>query len=159
MLKGISLVSSGLFWVAALGYAQVPAETGTTTTAVASETIEKSRRTAFVFAGALQNQGLRLREGFWSIQTEPGLVKQLPMVLLGGNVYVLLAVAAHPEVQLSLRLRDGEGQEVATATSQIEAGYARVAMPFEPKSTDTYTLELQQLEGGVSAATILVIFK
>lgn len=107
-------------------------------------------------AGALANDGFKLRDRVWSGRIEGGKPSRLAVNLFAGNHYWFCA-AATPEVKaLKVSLFDAKGQHVETL-EHAEAGLA--AAGLTSPATGEYFIQVETTDGTAGEFCLLYLFK
>ena len=108
------------------------------------------------FAGALANEGFRVRDGFWSGRLEPGEPRRLAVNLFAGNQYWFVATLDATDVRPVVALYDPQGEPVA-ALKHDEPGLA--AAGVTAGATGRYVVEVRAPRGPASDFCLLYLFK
>lgn len=107
-------------------------------------------------AGALGNDGFKVRDGAWEGILEGGKTQRLPVNLFAGNQYWFCAATSAPGEDPVIVLRDPEGRPVDTVSYRSEGIAAHgVTAPV----TGLYTLELKGSSSGARDFCLLYLFK
>lgn len=107
-------------------------------------------------AGALANDGFKLRDRAWSGRLEVGKPVRLAVNLFAGNLYWFTA-AASPEVKgLKVSLFDSKGQPVEVL-EHTESGLA--AAGLSASSTGEYFVQVETTDGGAGEFCLLYLFR
>lgn len=107
-------------------------------------------------AGALGNDGFKIRDGAWAGILEGGKTQRLPVNLFAGNQYWFCATTSAPGEDAVIVLRDPTGQPVDTVSYRSEGIAAHgVTAPV----TGLYTLELKGAYSGTRDFCLLYLFK
>lgn len=116
--------------------------------------ITAARAAALDMAGAAQNEGFKLRDGFWSGTTETGKPKLVQVNLYAGNQYWFTAATKAGKV--SLALFDESGKPMA---ADVMKDGARATAGFSPTASGPYYVKVELLEGQPTAFALVYSFK
>jgi hypothetical protein len=107
-------------------------------------------------AGALGNEGFKLRDGVWSGVLQGSKPQRLALNLFAGNQYWFCAVTSSSGESPSISLRDPAGQEVGLVPFKKD-GVA--AAGVTAAATGRYVLEIGGSARGSRDFCILYLFK
>lgn len=108
------------------------------------------------FAGALANEGFRVRDAFWSGRLEPGASRRLAVNLFAGNEYWFVAAVDATDLRPVVALYDPQGEPVA-ALKHDEPGLA--AAGVTAGATGRYVVEIKTPRGPAADFCLLYLFK
>lgn len=107
-------------------------------------------------AGALSNDGFKMRDRVWSGKIEPGEPRRLAVNLFRGNSYYFCA-AADPEIKtVKVSLFGPDGGAVA-GLDHREPGLGAVGVTAE--TTGRYFVQIETSGGPASGFCLLYLFK
>ena len=107
-------------------------------------------------AGAIGNEGFKLRDGFWSGVLQGSKTHRLAVNLFAGNQYWFCAASSSPAETPSLSLRNTEGKAVEAETFERNGIFA---VGVTPPATGRYVLDLKGTERGSRDFCVLYLFK
>jgi hypothetical protein len=107
-------------------------------------------------AGALANEGFRVRDGFWSGRIEAGVPRRLAVNLFAGNQYWFCAAVDAPDARPVVALYDPRGEPVAAVNHD---GPGLTAAGVTAGVTGRYVVEIKAPRGPVSDFCLLYLFK
>jgi hypothetical protein len=107
-------------------------------------------------AGAMGNDGFKLRDGLWSGRLEPGQPRRLAVNLFAGNQYWFCAATPEGSRGPKLALFDPQGKPVTTLTHD---GPGLAAGGVTAAATGRYFLELLPGSGSASDFCLVYLFK
>ena len=140
---------SSLLALAFLG-ASVPAP------GLATDEEVAARQVALEVAGAFQNDGFKLRDGFWSGRLEKGATKVIQVNLFAGNEYWFVLGAVAPAKKVLISVFDESGQPVECEPYE---GDASSAAGFSPGVSGPYYVKVTLLDGDPAAFCMLYSYK
>jgi len=108
------------------------------------------------FAGALANDGFRLRDSFWSGRLESGRPRRLAVNLFAGNHYWFCAAADSPEGAPVLAVYDPRGEPLEVLAHR-EAGVS--AAGVTAGATGRYIVEVKSSRGPAADFCLVYLFK
>lgn len=119
----------------------------------ATPTFAEAKRNAFNLAGALVNDGFRIRDGEWVIKLTPRKPVFLQLTFFSGNQYWFVAAAAPPARKLKVTLYDTTGKQIPLDTWKDDATVpgARAAGGFLASHSGKYFVGLELLESKENA--------
>jgi hypothetical protein len=115
-----------------------------------------ARQVALEVAGAFQNDGFKLRDGFWSGRLGKGATKVIQVNLFAGNEYWFVLGAVAPAKKVQVTVFDETGQLVET---EPYAGDTSSAAGFSPGVSGPYYIKVELLEGDPAAFCMLYTYK
>jgi hypothetical protein len=107
-------------------------------------------------AGAMGNDGFKLRDGLWSGRLEPGQPKRLAVNLFAGNEYWFCAASPEGSRGPKLALFDPQGKPVSTLAYD---GPGLAAVGVTAVVTGRYFVELAPGSGNPSEFCLIYLFK
>lgn len=107
-------------------------------------------------AGALANEGFRVRDGFWSGRIEPGVPRRLAVNLFAGNHYWFCAAVDAPDTRPVVALYDPRGEPVEVVTHD---GPGLAAAGVTASVTGRYVVEVKTPRGPAADFCLLYLFK
>lgn len=107
-------------------------------------------------AGAMGNDGFKLRDGLWSGRLEPGQPKRLAVNLFAGNQYWFCAATPEGSRGPKLALFDAQGKPVSTLAYD---GPGLAAVGVTAAATGRYFIELAPGSGHASDFCLIYLFK
>jgi len=114
------------------------------------------RAALYEVAGALGNEGFKVRDGIWSGKLEAGVPQRLAVNLFAGNHYWFLATAGAGARGLELSLFDSAGRPVPVA-SEGPPGLAVAGVTAG--ATGQYFLQIGSAGGPTADFRLLYLFK
>ncbi len=124
--------------------------------AISTDEEVAARQVALEVAGAFQNDGFKLRDGFWSGRLEKGATKVMQVNLFAGNEYWFVLGAVSPAKRVVISVFDETGQPVETEPYE---GDASSAAGFSPGVSGPYYVKVTLLEGDPAAFCMLYTYK
>ncbi len=122
----------------------------------ASDAALESRAAALDLAGAFQNDGFKIRDGYWSGELTGGESQLVVVHLYAGNAYWFLGAAGAGGELLTLSLFDANGQPVETLPYQEGS---RAGAGFIPEFSGKYLVRLTLGEGVAAPVCLLYAYK
>jgi hypothetical protein len=107
-------------------------------------------------AGAMGNDGFKLRDGLWSGRLEPGQPRRLTVNLFTGNQYWFCAATPEGSRGPKLALFDPQGKPVTTLPHD---GPGLAAVGVTAATTGRYFIELAARSGNPSDFCLIYLFK
>jgi len=114
------------------------------------------RPVLYDLAGALGNEGFKLRDGAWSGVLQGGKPQRLALNLFAGNQYWFCAASSAPGESPSITLRDPSGQAVELVPFKRD-GVAAAGVTAD--ATGRYVLEIEGSARGSREFCVLYLFK
>lgn len=108
------------------------------------------------FAGALGNEGFKMRDGYWMAHLEGGASSRLAVNLFAANHYWFCAAAPErsPEIRISLFNPQGEAVKTDDHKAQDIAAAGVTA-----KSTGRYVVQVENTGGAAVDICLVYLFK
>ncbi len=107
-------------------------------------------------AGAMGNEGFKLRDGLWSGRLEPGQPKRLAVHLFAGNQYWFCAATPEGSRSPKFALFDPQGKPVTTLAYD---GPGLAAVGVTAAATGRYFVEVAPGSGSASDFCLIYLFK
>ncbi|MBE2179560.1 MAG: hypothetical protein IAE97_03730 [Chthoniobacterales bacterium] len=108
------------------------------------------------FAGALGNEGFKIRDGYWSGALDAGKVRRLRVNLLAGNQYWFCAAVPEDARGLKIEVYDPAGKPAGSVPHKAP-GLAAAGVTAE--ATGPYFVELQGSAGPSRPFCLIYLFK
>lgn len=122
----------------------------------AAEPAPDLRPALYELAGALGNEGFKVRDGAWSGVLQGGKPRRVALNLFAGNQYWFCAASSAPGESPSITLRDPSGQAVDLVPFKRD-GVA--AAGVTAAATGRYVLEIGGSTRGSREFCVLYLFK
>jgi hypothetical protein len=148
----MKLLSVALFLAVSCAWAQMPPAT---TSAEKSETPDLRPR-IYDLAGALGNEGFKVRDGAWSGSLQGAKSRRLTVNLFAGNQYWFCGATSASGETPSLVLRDPSGQPAEIVRFEKDG---IVAAGVTAAATGRYVLEIKGSSPGTREFCLLYLFK
>lgn len=148
----MKLLSVALFLAASCAWAQMPPAT---TSSEKSETPDLRPR-IYELAGALGNEGFKVRDGAWSGSLQGAKPRRLSVNLFAGNQYWFCGATSASGETPSLVLRDPSGQPAEIVRFEKD-GIA--AAGVTAAATGRYVIEIKGSSPGTREFCLLYLFK
>jgi hypothetical protein len=107
-------------------------------------------------AGALGNEGFKVRDGWWTGKLEGGKPRGLKLNLFAGNQYWLCAAAPEDVRELQIAVFDADGKAV-TVLQHAQPGLVAAGLTVE--TTGLYVVELRAAAGQSPDFCFTYLFK
>jgi len=114
------------------------------------------RARLYEVAGALGNEGFKVRDGFWSGRLETGRPQRLAVHLFAGNHYWFAAAAAPAGRELEVAVFGPDGRRLETSDYR-QPGLA--AAGLTAAVTGPHFVQVEMKEGSASDFRLLYLFK
>lgn len=108
------------------------------------------------FAGALGNEGFKVRDGFWIAHLESGAAARLAVNLFAGNHYWFCAAAPERSPESKISLFDPQGEPVKTKDHKA-ADLA--AAGVTATTTGRYVVQVENAGGAAVDICLVYLFK
>lgn len=108
------------------------------------------------FAGALGNEGFKVRDDFWTAHLEGGASARLAVNLFAGNHYWFCAAAPERSPEIKLSLFDPRGEPVKT-NDHKSADLA--AAGVTATTTGRYVVQVENTGGAAADICLVYLFK
>lgn len=118
-----------------------------------SDAAVDARSSVLELAGAFQNDGFKVRDGYWAGDFTPGQSQLIAVNLYAGNAYWFLAASGPAGGDVNVEVFDEEGQPVETLPYSDEG---RAGAGFIPEFSGEYFVRLSLGEG--EAAPICLVY-
>ena len=115
-----------------------------------------ARKTALDLAGALTNDGFKLRDGHWCGPVKPGERALVAVNLYAGNQYWFSAGANETAKKIGVNVYDENGRQLSA--ENYNAG-EKAAAGFSPTNSGQYFISVNLLEGAPSSLCLVYSYK
>ncbi len=158
-----AIIVAGLFFALSPLHAQEPGGSASPAPAAAdaappaADEIQIALRARLLdFAGALGNEGFKVRDGYWSGALDSGKIRRVSVNLFAGNQYWFCAAVPEDARGLKIAVFDPAGKPVVSVPHKAP-GLAAAGVTAE--ATGQYFVEVQGSAGQSRPFCLIYLFK
>ncbi len=119
----------------------------------------EARAQALELAGALTNDGYKIRDGHWSGAIKPGEAQVLLVNLYAGNQYYFSLGATNKAKKVAVTVFDESGKLLAGELTSQDNERPLAAAGVAPEASGPYFVRVQVLEGGPAEFCVICTYK